>query len=59
VERQKHLIRKPDLVEHRLAFVTAALGSLLQEEHFGDLLRAEGLSTPPKAIDELTRGGLK
>jgi ParB family chromosome partitioning protein len=59
VERQKHLIRKADLVEHRLAFVTAALASLLQEEHFGDLLRAEGISTLPRAVDELIRGGLK
>jgi len=39
--------------------VTAALTSLLQEEHFGDLLRAEGLSTLPRTIDELVRGGLK
>jgi len=59
VERQKHLIRKADLVDQRLAFVTAALTSLLQEEHFGDLLRAEGLSTLPRTIDELVRGGLK
>jgi ParB family chromosome partitioning protein len=41
VERQKHLIRKADLVDQRLAFVTAALTSLLQEEHFGDLLAGE------------------
>lgn len=59
VERQKHLIRKADLVDQRLAFVTAALTSLLQEEHFGDLLRAEGLSTLPRAIDELIRGSDK
>jgi ParB family chromosome partitioning protein len=59
VERQKHLIRKADLVDQRLAFMTAALRSILQEEHFGDLLRAEGLSTLPRTIDELVRGGPK
>jgi ParB family chromosome partitioning protein len=56
VERQKQLIRKADLVEQRLAFLAAALGGLLKDEHFVDLLRAEGLSTLPKAIDELVRG---
>lgn len=56
VERQKHLIRKADLLEQRLAFLAAALGSLLQDEHFTDLLRAEGLATLPRAIDELIKG---
>lgn len=56
VERQKQLIRKADLVEQRLAFLAAALGGLLRDEHFVDLLRAEGLPTLPKAIDELVRG---
>lgn len=56
VERQKQLIRKADLVEQRLAFLAAALGGLLKDEHFVDLLRAEGLPTLPKAIDELVRG---
>lgn len=56
VERQKQLIRKADLVEQRLAFMAAALGGLLKDEHFVDLLRAEGLPTLPKAIDELVRG---
>ena len=56
VERQKQLIRKADLVEQRLAFLAAALGGLLKDEHFVDLLRAEGLPTLPKAVDELVRG---
>jgi ParB family chromosome partitioning protein len=56
VERQKQLIRKADLVEQRLAFLAAALGGLLRDEHFVDLLRAESLPTLPKAIDELVRG---
>jgi ParB family chromosome partitioning protein len=56
VGRQRQLIRKADLVEQRLAFLAAALGGLLRDEHFVDLLRAEGLPTLPKAIDEMVRG---
>jgi ParB family chromosome partitioning protein len=56
VERQKRLIRKADLVDQRLAFIAAALGNLLRDEHFVDLLRAESLPTLPRVIDELVRG---
>jgi ParB family chromosome partitioning protein len=56
VERQKHFIRKADLVQQRLAFVTAALGGLLQDEHFTNLLRAEGLASLPKVLDEMLQG---
>lgn len=56
VERQKRLIRKADLVDQRLAFLAAALGNLLQDEHFVDLLRAEGLPSLPRAIDDMVRG---
>jgi len=56
VDRQKHFIRKADLVQQRLAFVTAALGGLLNDEHFTNLLRAEGLASLPKVLDEMMRG---
>jgi ParB family chromosome partitioning protein len=41
VDRQRNLIRKADLVQQRLAFVAAAMGNLLSDEHFINLLRAE------------------
>lgn len=56
VDRQKLLIRKADLVQHRLAFVVAAMANLLSDENFVNLLRAEGLDTLPKPLDERIRG---
>ena len=55
VDRQRNLIRKADLVQQRLAFVSAAMGSLLSDEYFINLLRAEGLDTLPKPLDERIR----
>ena len=55
VDRQRNLIRKADLVQQRLAFVAAAMGSLLSDEHFINLVRAEGLDTLPKPLDERIR----
>lgn len=50
VERQKLLVRKAELAESRLNFVVAAMGRLLAEAHFVDLLRAEGLARLPQPI---------
>lgn len=50
VERQKLLVRKAELTESRLNFVVAAMGRLLAEGHFVDLLRAEGLAQLPQPI---------
>lgn len=57
VERQKLLIRKADLVQQRLAFVSGAMGRLLGDEDFVNLLRAEGLTTMPAALDPDRRAG--
>jgi len=56
VERQKLLIRKADLVQQRLAFIVAAMGNLLSDENFVNLLRAEGLSSQPRQLEERIRG---
>lgn len=56
VERQKLLIRKADLVQDRLTFIAAAMSNLLGDEHFVNLLRAEGLSSLPKPLEERIRG---
>lgn len=57
VERQKLLIRKADLVQQRLAFVSGAMGRLLADEDFVNLLRAEGLNTLPATLDPGRKGG--
>ena len=51
VERQKLLIRKADLVQQRLAFVSGAMGRLLSDEDFVNLLRAEGLASMPASLE--------
>lgn len=50
VERQKLLVRKAELAQQRLLFVTGALRQLLTDENFTNLLRAEGLDTLPKYL---------
>jgi ParB family chromosome partitioning protein len=56
VDRQKMLIRKADLVQQRLAFVVAAMANLLADENFVNLLRAEGLATQPRQLEDRIRG---
>lgn len=52
VERQKMLVKKAHLTQGRLTFVVGALAKLLAEDHFVQLLRAEGLATLPQPIAE-------
>jgi len=52
VDRQKLLVRKAELVQQRLLFVTEALRQLLTDENFTNLLRAEGLDTLPKYLGD-------
>ena len=57
VERQKLMIRKADLVQQRLTFLSAAMARMLTDENFTNLLRAEGLPTLPRQFDERIRSG--
>jgi ParB family chromosome partitioning protein len=50
VERQKIFIKKSDYTQQRLLFVIGALRSLLSNENFVTLLRAENLDTVPSFI---------
>lgn len=50
VDRQKLLVKKAELTEGRLTFIVGALGKLLEEAHFVDLLRAEGLAKLPQPV---------
>lgn len=51
-ERQKLLIKRASLARSRLLFVANAMRRLLTDDHFVTLLRAEGLSTLPRALAE-------
>ena len=57
VERQRLIIRKADLVQQRLTFMSAAMARMLTDENFINLLRAEGLPTLPRQFDERIRSG--
>ncbi|HBO6010745.1 TPA: plasmid partitioning protein RepB C-terminal domain-containing protein [Pseudomonas aeruginosa] len=57
VERQKLTIKKAEFTQQRLLFVIEALRQLLADEHFSNLLRAEGLDTLPKQLAERVWGG--
>lgn len=52
VERQKLLLRKARLAQSRLTFIVGAMSRLLAEDHFVQLLRAEGLASLPQPIAE-------
>ncbi len=56
VERKKVLLRKANATRSELLFLTQSLKSLLLDENFVTLLRAEGLTNIPKTIaDRLSR----
>lgn len=55
VRRQKLMIKKAELNEQRLLFIVSALRTLLQDENFLTLLRAEQLDTLPKFLAEQVR----
>lgn len=50
VDRQKLLIRKAEITQQRLMFISGALRRMLADENFVYLLRAEGLDTLPKYL---------
>jgi ParB family chromosome partitioning protein len=52
VERQKELIRKADVVQQRLAFIGAAIARMMSDDNFVNVLRAEGLDTLPKPLED-------
>jgi ParB family chromosome partitioning protein len=46
------IVKKSDFAQQRLMFVIGALRSLLTNENFTNLLRAEGLDTLPTFLAE-------
>ena len=56
-DRQKLLIKKAELTQGRLLFLCQAFRSLLEDDHFVTLLRAEGLEIMPSYLqDSLAEG---
>ena len=55
VERKSLLIRKAQAARDQLLFVTEALRTLLADDHFVTLLRAESLETLPRNLAERIR----
>jgi ParB family transcriptional regulator, chromosome partitioning protein len=51
-DRQKLLVKKSQLTEHRLLFIISALKKLFLDENFVTLLRAEQLDTVPAYLAE-------
>ena len=56
---QKLLIKKAELTQGRLMFITQAFRTLLDDDHFVTLLRAEGLESLPSYLQEsIAEGGV-
>ena len=51
--RQRLMIKKADITQSRLLFVVEAMRTLLNDENFVTLLRAENLSTMPRPLADL------
>lgn len=50
VDRKRILIRRAEAAKARLTFVTQAIGKLLRDNRFSDLLTEEGLTSIPEAL---------
>nr|WP_211114989.1 hypothetical protein [Azospirillum argentinense] len=49
-------MKKAEIGEQRLLFVTTTLRRLLADEHFRTLLRAEGIDDMPKVLTDRSSG---
>jgi ParB family transcriptional regulator, chromosome partitioning protein len=54
IQRQNAFIRKAQVCETKLTFIVSALRKLTEDENFINLLKAEGLLTMPKYLDDHT-----
>ncbi|MQA65207.1 MAG: chromosome partitioning protein ParB [Alphaproteobacteria bacterium] len=56
-EKKQLLVRKAEATRERLTLVTAALATLVDDENFVTLLRAEGLDTLPRQVADRMPAG--
>lgn len=54
--KQKMIVQKAKICETRLLFAVSALRQLFQDDHFGTLLRAEGLDSLPHYLAQQIEG---
>ncbi len=52
-DRQRLLIKKAEVTQNRLLFIVEAMRTLLADENFVTLLRAENLTTMPRPLADL------
>ena len=52
-DRQRLMIKRAEVTQNRLRFVVEAMRTLLADENFVTLLRAEGLGTMPRPLADL------
>ncbi len=52
-DRQRRMIKKAEITQNRLLFVIEAMRTLIADENFETLLRAEGLETMPRPLADL------
>ena len=52
MQRQSAFIRKARMCDNKLTFIVSALRQLTADENFTNLLKAEGLTTMPKYLEE-------
>ena len=52
-DRQRLIIQRAEITKGRLLFITQALKTLLRDENFRTLLRAEQLETMPSLLADL------
>lgn len=53
-DRQRLMIKRAEITQNRLLFLVEAMRTLLADDNFSNLLRAEGLLTMPRPLAELT-----
>ncbi|MNW22947.1 hypothetical protein D3C71_2247500 [compost metagenome] len=51
------MVKKAEINDQRLLFVTTALRRLMADEHFLTLLRAENIQDMPQPLAERVQGG--
>lgn len=54
-DRKQILVRKANLVQERLTFITQALSELYRDVEFQKILRSQGLNTMPKQLSQLIK----
>jgi ParB family chromosome partitioning protein len=55
-DKKRSIVRRAEMAQNRLAFITEALRTLFADEAFVNLMRAEGLHTLPRGLSERIHG---